>query len=115
MSKIGIHFHPNTKKHDGLCKDSKLLEKLIFSFFYTKKINSKELIVNFVNSEMDNLDMDKSQGLLVLKTTLLNLIERLHSVDNNYTIPLLKGGGGNGYSLGSAHIKFVKFIYECLC
>lgn len=115
MSKIGIHFHPSTKKHDGLCKDSRLLEKLIFAFFQNQKITSKESIVNFVNSEMNNLDMDKSQGLLVLKTTLLDLIERLHNVDTNYNVPLLTGGGGNGYSLGSAHIKFVKYIYECLC
>jgi hypothetical protein len=93
-----ISFSDCTKKHDGLCYDSKIFESVIKGYFVSRNITNQDGI--------DAILKTKSDFEIVLEM-FQDLVNRIS--EKNIT-PVLPKGGGIAMKINIEHIKYIRIL-----
>lgn len=91
-----ICFHRKTKKHDGLKRESSLIQKYIFGILRNDH--------TFVSSLAKKHDVE---SIVIIRKMLENLISRCEKNQNDYVF-VLPHGGGNLSICQKKHIPYLK-------
>ena len=101
-----VCFAEETKGHDGLCRETRCLDRITTVIFGQRDAGGALTIL------VDTPEEDKT----VIRDALAELLKRLNHFDSS--IPVLPRGGGNGFKLNKTHVEAVEWlstIADSLC